>query len=101
RILTTLLYEMGRRPDVEPDCLSHLSSREKVESLNEHLRAGLECRTSPSTRFSSQEDRRCAVASSRHSGQSCTNTAARSTRRRARAPWPTAPRPAPGPAAGC
>jgi len=80
-----------------PDCLSQNSSREKVEQRDGHLQAELECRTSPSTRFSSQGDCR-AVADSRHSEQSCTNIAVWSTGRQA--PGPGRRPPARGPLAG-
>ena len=56
-------------PAPDPDFLSQFSSQEKVEPLNGRRRAELECRTTLSTRFSSQVARPLCVPGSRHSGQ--------------------------------
>src|SRR5437763_6505321 len=90
---TALAYIVGAYPCGRPDCLSQVSSREKVEWQDERLRAESGHKTSLSTRFSSQGDRCCAVAGSLHSGRWHPNTVVRSRRRPV--PWPTAPRLAP------
>jgi hypothetical protein len=70
----------------QADFLSQISIQERVEKRDERLGPGLECRTIPSTGFSSQGVHRLCAPDSLHSRRWCARPVGPSTGLRARGP---------------